>query len=256
MTDRVYNERMKECVKCNDHTVVGYLTAGYPNEKDFFEVIKECCKRGLAILEIGFPSENPFEDGEVIQRAHRQVGTQLCKNMDFWRKLRREVSVPIWLMGYEKDLIQTGIYRKMAEEGLYDVLVLSDAGIEKRIELKSELKGYGIDVAGFSSNDDSFHEVVENRKEFGIIYQKLYTGPTGEKNNSRDYGELLDYSQMSHQNLIFGGFGITSGDRARELLERGFDGVIVGTEMMRRLNNSKEALYQFVEELVNVDSSL
>ena len=61
---------------------------------------------------------------------------------------------------------------------------------------------------------------------------------------------------MSHQNLIFGGFGITSGDRARELLERGFDGVIVGTDMMRRLNNSREERYEFVEELVHVDSSI
>ncbi|MCI8599903.1 MAG: hypothetical protein HFJ10_15925 [Lachnospiraceae bacterium] len=256
MTDRIYSERMKKCVEGKCHTVIGYLTAGYPNEEAFFEVIKECCKRGLSILEIGFPSANPSEDGEVIRRAHRQVGTQLCKNMDFWRRLRSEVSVPIWLMGYEKDLIQTGIYRKMAEEGLYDVLVLSDAETKERMELKSELMNYSVDVAGFVSNDDSFHEVVECRKEFGIIYQRLYTGPTGEKNNSRDYGELLDYSQMSHQNLIFGGFGITSGDRARELLERGFDGVIVGTEMMRRLNNSREELYEFVEELVHVDSSI
>lgn len=250
--ERIYSERMKECVKCNPHTLVGYITAGYPDVEAFFEILRECCKRGLSILEVGFPSEDPYEDGEVIQKAHRQVGTGLCRDTEFWKRLRQEIPIPIWLMGYQKDLVQTGIYREMAREGLYDVLVISDMATSERIKLKKELQQYGVDVAGFISNDDSFHEVADNRKEFGVIYQRLYTGPTGEKNNSTDYGELLDYSQKSHQNLIFGGFGITSKDRARELLEGGFDGVIVGTEMMRRLNRSREDLYQFVEELSGV----
>lgn len=248
---RIYSERMKACVEHNCHTLVGYITAGYPDQETFFEILKGCCKRGLSILEVGFPSEDPYVDGEVIKKAHKQVGTALCRDMEFWRRLRREISIPIWLMGYKKDLLGTGVYREMAEENLYDVLVISDTGIQERIGLKEELKEYGIDVAGFISNDDSFHEVADSRREFHIIYQKLYTGPTGEKNNSSDYGELLDYSQMSHQNLIFGGFGITSGSRAKELLDRGFDGVIIGTEMMRRMNRSKEDLYKFVEELVN-----
>lgn len=250
--ERIYSERMKACVEHNPHVLVGYFTAGYPDSEAFFEILRECCKRGLSILEAGFPSRDPYEDGEVIRKAHRQVGTALCRDMEFWRRLRREISIPIWLMGYRKDLVRTGIYREMAKEGLYDVLVVSDVSTPERVVLKKELKPYGVDVAGFISNDDSFHEVADNRNEFGVIYQRLYTGPTGEENNSTDYGELLDYGQRSHQNLIFGGFGITSGDRARELLEGGFDGVIVGTEMMRRLNRSKEELYQFVEELSEI----
>lgn len=249
---QIFNERMKKCVEQNRHVFVGYITAGYPDRETFFDIIRECTKRGLSVLEVGFPSENPYEDGEVIRKAHEQVGTGLCHDMEFWRRLRRETDIPIWLMGYDKDLIQTGIYRTMAKERLFDALVISDMGSAARAALKCEMQEYGIDVVGFVSNDDSFHEVAENSREFKIIYQRLYTGPTGVKNNSTDYKELLDYSQIFHKNIVFGGFGISSGSRVKELWDRGFFGTIIGTEMMRKLNRSRDELYGFVEELSGI----
>lgn len=249
---QIFNERMKKCVEQNQHVFVGYITAGYPDRETFFELVEECANRGLSILEVGFPSGDPYEDGEVIRKAHEQVGTDLCRDMEFWRQLRSRTDIPIWLMGYEKDLIQTGIYRTMAEEKLFDALVISNMGIADRVALKKEMQSYGVDVVGFVSNDDSFHEVAESSKEFKIIYQRLYTGPTGVKNDSTDYEELLDYSQMFCKNVVFGGFGISSGSRVRELLERGFFGTIIGTEMMRKLNRSREELYDFVEELSGI----
>lgn len=248
----LYNRRMAACIRENDHMYVGYLTAGYPEEETFFQIVRECCKRGLSVLEVGFPSANPYEDGEVIQKAHSQVGTRLCHDMDFWRRLRKEIDIPIWLMGYREDLVDTGEWRELAEEGLFDVLVIPNMEVDGRVQLKEETKSYQIDVMGFVSTDDSFGVISKTFQEFPLIYQRLYTGPTGVKTNSSDYEELLDYSKMLHRNIIFAGFGISSGERVRELIEKGFYGAIIGTEIMRKLNRSPEELYDFLEELSGI----
>lgn len=249
MCRKIYSEKMKECLEKNSHVFVGYITAGYPDEDTFMEVTKETCKRGLSILEVGFPSENPYVDGEVIKQAHKIVGTDLCHDMDFWRRLRQEVDVPIWLMGYCGDLVDSGIYMEMAKEHLYDALVIPDTDNNTRIRLKNELKDMGIDVIGLISNTDRFSDIQSTMKEFALIYQKLYSGPTGTANDSEDYLELLDYGKMYHKNIMFGGFGVSSAERVKELLTNGFFGTIIGTELMRKLNNSPKSLYEFVEEL-------
>lgn len=248
----LHNERMQRYIDGNTHLFVGYLTAGYPEQETFFECLRECCKRGLPVLEIGFPSANPYQDGEVIQNAHAKVGTSLCRDMDFWRRLRAETEVPIWLMGYREDLVDTGFCRKLAAEGLFDVLVIPNMDVEDRIQLKLEMTGYHVDVIGFVSTDDSFGTIVKNFQEFKLIYQRLYTGPTGVMTNNEDYEELLDYSKMLHRNIIFAGFGISSGERVRELIEKGFYGAVIGTEIMKKLNRSAGELYEFVEELSGI----
>lgn len=249
---KVHSRRMQKSIDGNRNLFVGYITAGYPDKEHFFHIIRECCRRGLPVLEIGFPSKDPYEDGAVIKKAHETVGTGLCHAMDFWRRLRAEVLVPIWLMGYREDLIDTEIYRDLAEEGLFDALVIPNMGVEDRIRLKSEMNGYGLDVVGFISSDDSFNEITKTIQEFPMIYQRLYSGPTGMRTSGNDYERLLDYGKMFHSNTIFAGFGISSGDRVRELIQNGFYGAIIGTEIMRKLNKSQEELYGFIDELSGI----
>ena len=71
---KVHSRRMQKSIDGNRNLFVGYITAGYPDEERFFHIIHECCRRGLPVLEIGFPSKDPYEDGEVIKKAHETVG--------------------------------------------------------------------------------------------------------------------------------------------------------------------------------------
>lgn len=249
---RVRSRCMQKCMDDNRNLVVGYITAGYPDQEGFFRMIHELCSRGLPVLEIGFPSKNPYEDGEVIRKAHKKVGTGLCKDMNFWRRLRMEVSVPIWLMGYKNDLVDTGIYRGLAERGLFDALVIPDMDIGDRMRLKEEMDGLQVDVVGFISGHDSFQDITKTFQEFPIIYQRLHSGPTGVETIGSDYENLLDYSKLFHRNAVFAGFGIRSGDRVRELIQGGFYGAVVGTEIMRKLDSSRDELFNFIEDLARV----
>ena len=108
--------------------------------------------------------------------------------------------------------------------------------IDGRLKLKEEMREFHIDMMGFVSTEDSFLVISKNFQEFPLIYQRLYCGPTGVKTNNKDYDELLYYSKMLHRNTIFAGFGISSGERVRELIDKGFYGAVIGTEIMRKLN--------------------
>ena len=49
---KVHSRRMQKSIDDNRNLFVGYITAGYPDEEHFFHIIHECCRRGLAVLEI------------------------------------------------------------------------------------------------------------------------------------------------------------------------------------------------------------
>jgi tryptophan synthase alpha subunit len=45
------------------------------------------------------------------------------------------------------------------------------------------------------------------------------------------------------------GFGIDSADRARHLIDRGFDGVIIGTALVKALNESEETMLVLIRDI-------
>ncbi len=85
------NNGKKENIQCpnakytekHSHLFAGYLTAGYPDVENFNSVVKRCSEEGMQILEVGFPSRNPYDDGEVIQEAHSKVDIDLCTKIAF-----------------------------------------------------------------------------------------------------------------------------------------------------------------------------
>lgn len=228
---------------------VGYLPASFPTREDFLRIIKNCEQEGLQIFEIGFPSSNPYYDGEVIKSAHQKIEQSIAYDIKFWKEIRNIITQPIWIMGYKEDLIKSGMYIKLAEENLYDALVVPNLTVLEQLKVKEELSGYGVDVVGFISMEQSEPENQMVLENFPLIYQKLYSGPTGVVNNSNDYMKLLQKAKCVNNGTIFAGFGIGSCERARELLVSGFDGVIIGTAILNQLMISESNLYSFVKEM-------
>lgn len=249
-------ERIKCCNARNEsflhacrHYFVGYLTAGYPTRAAFLELLERCEDVGMQIFEIGYPARNPYCDGEIIRRAHQTIEPGLAGDLDFWRELRTHLAHPLWLMGYQEDLMENGAYRQLAENGLIDNLVIPNLTLEERQRLRRELAPLGVDVMGFTSDAQSEEENDAVYRDFPLVYQQLYTGPTGVQNNSDSYLRLLERARRTARGYVFAGFGIGTPQRAEELLKNGFDGVIIGTAIMKKLNESEPALLQFVTDL-------
>jgi tryptophan synthase alpha chain len=92
-------------------------------------------------------------------------------------------------------------------------------------------------------------EIDECFSNTALVYQQLYSGPTGLSVVSEDYVEILNKARNYKHVKVFAGFGISTPQRVMQLLNNGFDGVIVGTAMIRKLNDSEEDLLTFIREL-------
>ena len=53
--------------------LIGYLPAGYPNQKSSAKIIKAMIDGGVDAIEIGFPYSDPVMDGPVIQAASEEA---------------------------------------------------------------------------------------------------------------------------------------------------------------------------------------
>lgn len=244
----MYSERMKNLVRKGQKMFVGYLLAGYPTNEEFLEVLSFCDE--IDIVEIGFPSANPYADGEAIQNAHRSVHRESVCNLNYWREIRNRICQPIWIMAYQEDFITSGICLEFARNRLMDGVVIPDA--DNQDELSEILRPYGVDVIPTVNPGMSKEELEKTLKKTSLLYEQLYVGKTGEVNPHESYMEMLKYTMQYPDVIKFGGFGINSPKKVDEVLKNGFEGVIIGSELIRRLSISKKELKQFLRDIGKV----
>lgn len=245
----IESKRDNQCLEKKGSLIAGYLVAAYPDMDTFLSIINIAEQAGIDILEIGYPSNDPYDDGEVIKEAHKRTDPVVKTDINYWKKIREKFTGPIWLMGYKKDLIDTGVYRFIADVKCADALVIPDMNIQERIQLKKEVEGSQMDVVGFVSPSTSKEEQNLCFSEFSLIYQQLYDGPTGMPVKTENYKDLLLTGHGYSNTYLFAGFGISTPERVAELLNNGFDGAIIGTAIVRKLNESQEKFKNFIEEL-------
>ena len=246
---KCFNKRNEKYLKEHEHSFVGFFTAGYPDTEKFYDIVAEAQKCGMGIFEIGFPSENPYADGNLIRESHKQIEQKISTDISFWIKLRKTLDNPIWIMGYKEDLIDTGIYKILAKEKVMDAIVIPNIKIEERTKLLEELKEYEVDLLGFIGDRLEWENNYVACEQFPIIYQQLYSGPTGCMNNTDSYKRLFYSAKEATTGYLFAGFGIGTIERAVELLHDGFDGVIIGTAIIKKMNQSKEELMSFLTDM-------
>lgn len=246
---RILSKRNINITKGGKKLLVGYLLAGYPQKDDFLKLINNCEAAGVDIFEIGFPSADPSNDGEVIQKAHHMVDESVCSDVDYWNAIRNAVTKPIWVMAYKNDLIDTGFYLVLAKNKLIDALVIPDMSLREQQKLSKELAAYNVDIVGLVNPDMQDAELDECFSNTALVYQQLYSGPTGQPVISDDYVEILKKARKYRNIKVFAGFGINTPQRVNELLKSGFDGAVVGTAMIKKLNDSEQELLAFIKAL-------
>ncbi|HYK56511.1 MAG TPA: tryptophan synthase subunit alpha, partial [Flavisolibacter sp.] len=88
-----------------------YCTAGYPQLNSTLEVMKALEQNGANLIELGMPYSDPLADGPVIQASSAlalQNGMTISKLFEQLSGFRKEVNVPVVLMGYLNPLLQYG----------------------------------------------------------------------------------------------------------------------------------------------------
>jgi tryptophan synthase alpha chain len=235
--------------------LIGYFMACDPDFLQSIAIVKETVVAGIDILEIGIPSSNPLLDGDIIRRSHERVvksGTYTNEALfKFLDRLRAEVDVPIWAMGYQHDLLTGGLYFDLSRRQLIDGLVLPNCPTQILNQIDAEIDPYRIDVIRFVDPLMSEVELQEAVAEANIIYVQLYKGVTGDSMvHQEGVSELYKRVRKYSSATVLAGFGIRTPQKVRKMVEYGFDGVVVGSAFVARLESgAKDSLYRLVSDM-------
>ena len=106
-----------------------YFCAGAPTLDGTADVIRTLEKNGINMIEIGVPFSDPMADGPVIQEAATKAlrnGMTLRLLFDQLKDIRKDVNIPLILMGYLNPIMQYGFeafFARCVETGVSGVII-------------------------------------------------------------------------------------------------------------------------------------
>ncbi len=237
----------EKCAKENRVALVTFIMAGDPDIKTSQAIINALPAAGADIIELGMAFSDPMADGPVIEAAgHRalKAGQNLQKTLQMVRQFRQnDQTTPIILMGYYNPIYIFGIenFLTQAKEAGVDGLIIVDLPSEEDEELclpALEKNISFIRLTTPTTDEKRLAKVLKNSS--GFVYHVSMTGITG--------ANIANYEQVSkevkqikkHTNLpIAVGFGIKTAQNVKQIA-RFADGVVVGTALIKEIENSLE----------------
>lgn len=220
-----------------------YFTAGFPELSDTSKIIKELANAGVDMIEIGMPFSDPLADGPVIQKSSNialQNGMSLQILFKQLQDIRKEVQIPLILMGYINPVLQFGIEKfcTTCKEIGIDGLILPDLPIDEYKEhFEKTCKALEIENILLISPQTSPERIqmIDNESN-SFIYMVSTSSTTGAKTKFSD--EQVAYfkriSSMNLKNPLIVGFGISNTETFMQVCEF-TRGAIVGSEFIKAL---------------------
>ncbi len=224
-----------------------YCTAGYPALHSTLPVMRALQEHGADLIELGMPYSDPLADGPVIQHSSAVAltnGMTIRILFEQLRDFRKEIHVPVVLMGYMNPVLQYGFEQFCADAAAVgiDGLILPDLPeFEFEKEYGPVIKKYGLDFIFLVTPETTDERVSKlDTLSSGFLYAVSSSSTTGGTNSTaaaEDY--LLRLQQLKLTNPVLVGFGIK--DKAS------FDGVcrftaggIIGSAFIKALKNSAD----------------
>ncbi len=224
-----------------------YCTAGYPLANSTLEVMKALEQNGADLVELGMPYSDPLADGPVIQASSSVAirnGMTIQKLFEQLKDLRKEISVPVILMGYMNPVLQYGFEKFCAEAAAagVDGLILPDLPIyEFEAEYGAIIRKYNLDFI-FLVTPETAEDRIRKLDELssGFLYAVSSSSITG---SDKDFSAVESYLQklqsMQLKNPFLVGFGIKD-QPTFEMACRHANGAIIGSAYIKALEGSAD----------------
>lgn len=220
-----------------------YFTAGYPTLDSTVQIAKALEDAGVDFLEIGFPYSDPVADGPTIQHSSEQSlknGMTLKVLFEQLKDLRKQVSIPVFLMGYVNPVLQYGVanFCKSCKEVGVNGTIIPDLPMYEYEELyKGIFEENGISnifLVTPQTSEERIRKIDSLSNNF--IYLLSSNATTGKNLEVKDQAEVYfrRIKAMDLANPFVIGFGISN----RETFEKATqyaNGAIVGTAFVKLL---------------------
>jgi tryptophan synthase alpha chain len=223
-----------------------YCTAGYPHLDSTLKIVKALQDSGADLVELGMPYSDPLADGPLIQHSSTVAlknGMTLLTLFEQLRDLRKDVQLPVILMGYMNPVLQYGFEKFCADAASagVDGLILPDLPeYEFQEEYGKIIRKYKLDFIFLVTPETSEERIkVLDKLSSGFLYAVSSSSTTGtDKNMSvvRLYLEKLQNMQLKNPVLV--GFGIKDKQSFDEACSHA-NGAIIGSAFIKALEHSK-----------------
>lgn len=232
--------------------LVPFITAGYPEPKDFIRSLREVASAG-DVVELGIPFSDPMADGMTIQRSSFEAlkrGVSLKWIFDELDKAG-DVGAPLVMMSYLNPLLAFG-YESLAERALATGVcgfIVPDLPFEESDEIRSALEANGIGLIQLvtpATPADRLTTLCDASR--GFVYAVTITGITGGAGLPDDLADYLDNVTATSALPVCAGFGIRAPSDVANV-GRHCAGAIVGSALVEVLENG-ESPSAFLHALV------
>ncbi len=237
-----------------------YYTAGFPNLNDTVNILKSLEKAGADIVELGMPFSDPLADGPTIQDSSLVAlnnGMSIKVLFEQLKDVRKEVTIPIVLMGYINPVHKYGIekFAKKCQEVEVDGVIIPDLPFDEYNEkYKTVFEAAGVSnifLVTPQSPEARIRAIDTNTN--GFIYVVSSAAVTGAKSGISDtqieYFHKLQNMKLKNPSLI--GFGISDNESFKATCKYA-SGAIVGSAFVKLLANSKDLdkdITNFIKDL-------
>jgi tryptophan synthase alpha chain len=224
-----------------------YCTAGYPAHDSTLQVMKALQHNGADMIELGMPYSDPLADGPVIQASSSKAlanGMTIAKLFTQLKDFRKEIHLPVILMGYMNPVLQYGFERFCADAKAVgiDGLILPDLPVyEFETEYGPVIQQYGLDFIFLVTPETSDERIKKlDNLSNGFLYAVSSSSTTGKDKSMADVRAYLQrLKSLQLKNPVLVGFGIKDKETFDTACGHA-NGAIIGTAYIKALESSAD----------------
>jgi len=225
-----------------------YFCAGHPTLQGTAHVIRTLQDKGIDMIEIGIPFSDPIADGPVIQNAAaKALKNGMTLNILFSQLdgIRRDVHIPLILMGYLNPIYQYGFeafFLRCRQVGI-DGVIIPDLPFRDYMEqVKPIADKYDIRIIMLitpETSDERIRFIDDNTDGFiYMVSSAAITGAQKEFNDAKQaYFNHVNNMNLSHPRMI--GFGISNKQTLQSSLANA-SGAIIGSKFVSLLDETQD----------------
>ena len=224
-----------------------YFCAGTPTLNGTADVIRTLEKNGVNMIEIGIPFSDPMADGLVIQNAATHAlrnGMSLHLLFEQLRDIRKDVRIPLILMGYLNPIMKFGFesFCRRCEECGIDGVIIPDLPFKDYLaNYKSIAEAHNVKVIMLITPETSEARVREiDAHTDGFIYMVSSAATTGAQHDfdsqKQAYFKKIEDLHLRNPRMV--GFGISNKQTFNAACANS-SGAIIGSRFVTLLNENQ-----------------
>ncbi len=237
--------------------LVTFVTAGDPSPELTLKFMLALEKHS-DIIELGIPFSDPMADGPTIQKANvraLKAGTKVKDVFEIVRNFREYSSKPVILMTYYNIVYARGVenfLREAKDCGATGAIVV-DLPVEESEEYLRACEKTGMDtvfLAAPNTPDDRLRVIDEVSSAF--VYLVSLYGTTGAREELPETAfKAIARAKSVCRKPVCVGFGVSKKEHVKALIDAGADGVVVGSAIVRLIEEFGEGAAEKIEEFVS-----